>query len=117
FAGDGNPPYTYELRVYLSEDCAVLPAPDATIPVATADAFKVRSNALVSHAIGELSFIGSDSEGEFGLPGLPYLRDTEYDGSFSLPIAVGVDANEIQLMEADADDTQDATPGVSTGAN
>lgn len=110
--GDGQPPYTYELRVFLSEDCAVLPAPNTTIPVATADAFKVRSNALVSHAIGELSFVGSDAVGALGV-NQPYMRDTDYDGTFSFPISVGSSASEIQLKEADADDTQDTTPGVS----
>jgi hypothetical protein len=48
---------------------------------------------------------------------LPYLRATNFDGTFDLPIAVGSSATEIQLKEADADDTTDATPGVSLGAN
>jgi hypothetical protein len=116
-AGDGLPPYNYELRVFLSDDCAVLPTPGSTLSVATADAFKVRSNGMLSMPAGEFSLVGSDSDGEFGVSGLPYLRATNFDGNFDLPIAVGSSATEIQLKEADADDTTDATPGVSLGAN
>ncbi|HEY3497735.1 MAG TPA: hypothetical protein VGK73_23720, partial [Polyangiaceae bacterium] len=116
-AGDGLPPYNYELRVFLSNDCSVLPTPGSTISVATADAFKVRSNGMLSMPAGEFSLIGSDSDGTFGVPDLPYLRDTNFDGTFDIPIAVGSSATEIQLKEADADDLADATPGVSTGAN
>lgn len=115
--GTGEPPFIYELYVYLSEDCNVLPTTGSTIPIATADAFKVRSNAMVSHPAGELSIVGSDSDGPHGIAGQSYMRDTNYDGIFSLPIAVGASATEIQLKEADADDTEDATPGVSLGAN
>jgi hypothetical protein len=117
FTGNGQPPFTYELRVYLSEDCSQLPAVGSTVSVATADAFKVRSNALLSQPLGEFSLIGSDSSGDFGVPGLPYLRNTDFDGSFSLPIAVGASAAEVQLKETDADDSDDATPGVSLGSN
>jgi hypothetical protein len=115
--GNGTAPFTYELYVYLSQDCNTLPTAGSTISVKTADAFKVRSNAMVSHPAGELSIIGSDSDGPFGIPDQPYMRDTNYDGTFSLPISVGPSAVEIQLKEADADNTQDATPGVSLGAN
>jgi len=115
--GNGQPPFTYELRVFLSLDCSQLPTPGATVAVATADAFKVRSNAILSQPLGEFSFVGSDSDGAFGVPGLPYLGSTDYDGVFSLPIAVGSSATEIQLMESDADDSEDSTPGVSLGAN
>jgi hypothetical protein len=115
--GNGQAPFIYELYVYLSQDCNVLPTAGSTIQVATADAFKVRSNAMVSHPAGELSIIGSDSDGPFGIPDQPYMRDTDYDGTFSLPISVGASAVEVQLKEADADDTQDSTPGVSLGAN
>jgi hypothetical protein len=113
---DGEAPFSYELRVYLSEDCAILPAVGSTIPVATADAFKVRANAMVSHPVGEFSFVGSDTDGDFGVPNQSYMRDTAFDGVFELPIAVGSSATEVQLMEADADDTDDSTPGVSLGA-
>ncbi|HEY3495801.1 MAG TPA: thrombospondin type 3 repeat-containing protein, partial [Polyangiaceae bacterium] len=116
-AGNGLPPFNYELRVFLSQDCAVLPAPGSTIAVATADAFKVRSNGLLSMPAGEFSLVGSDSSGAFGVEQLPYLRDTNYDGTFDIPLAVGSSATEIQLKEADADEIGDATPGVSLGAN
>ncbi len=116
-AGDGNPPYNYELRVYLSNDCSALPSAGDTIAVATADAFKVRSNGLLSMPAGEFSLVGSDSDGDFGIPGQSYMTDTNYDGVFELPIAVGSSATEIQLKESDADDTTDSTPGVSIGAN
>ena len=115
--GDGRPPFTYELRVFMSEDCSQLPTPGTQLSVATADAFKVRSNGMLSLPLGEFSFVGSDSDGPFGLPGLPYMHPTDYDGIFRLPIAVGSSATEIQLKESDADDTEDATPGVSLGAN
>ena len=116
-AGDGMAPFIYELRVFLSEDCSVLPAPESTLAVATADAFKVRSNAMVSHTVGGLSFVGSDSKGPFGVLDLPYMRDTDYDGVFTFPIAVGFSATEIQLKEADADHPDDATPGMSIVPN
>jgi hypothetical protein len=116
-AGDGLPPYNYELRVFLAEDCRVLPAPGSALSVATADAFKVRSNGMLSMPAGELSLVGSDSDGEFGIAGHPYLRDTDYDGKFDLTFAVGASTTEIQLKEADADDLGDSTPGISFGAN
>lgn len=115
--GDGQPPFTYELHVYFSGDCDVPPPPESKVSFAIGDAFKVRSNGLVSHALGELTLIGSDSLGDFGAGNKPYLRDTDYDGVFRLPIAVGSSGAEIQLKESDADETSDSTPGVSDGAN
>jgi len=116
--GDGKAPFTYELHVFMSENCNTLPDPTKTLKVATADAFKVRSNGMVSHALGEFSFIGADSTGPFGVPDLPYMRDTDYDGTFEFPIAVGPGATEIQLKESDADSLNDSKfPGVSLGAS
>ncbi|HKY36728.1 MAG TPA: hypothetical protein VJN18_12350 [Polyangiaceae bacterium] len=115
--GDGQPPLTYELRIYLSQDCATIPAPGSQLSVATADAFKIRANAMVSQPLGEFSIVGSDGLGDFGVEDLPYMPDTSYDGTFSLPISVGSSATEIQLKESDADDTEDSTRGVSLGAN
>ncbi len=115
--GNGQAPFTYELRVYMSSDCSQLPAPGTQIHVATADAFKVRATGMVSQPLGEFSIVGSDSSGPFGLPNLPYMAATNYDGSFSLPIAVGSSATEIQLKESDADSLLDSTPGKSLGAN
>jgi hypothetical protein len=114
--GNGLPPFTYELRVYLSQNCAVVPTVGSQVSVATADAFKIRSNAMVSQPLGEFSLVGSDSFGEFGVA-QPYMPNTTYDGMFKLPISVGSSATEIQLKESDADDTQDTTMGVSLGAN
>ncbi|MDX2051809.1 MAG: hypothetical protein SFV15_05410 [Polyangiaceae bacterium] len=114
--GNGQAPFTYELHVFMSETCNTLPDPTKTLKVATADAFKVRANGMVSHPLGEFSFIGSDSDGPDGVPDLPYMRDTEYNGVFELPIAVGPGATEIQLKETDADSLSDSTPGVSLGA-
>lgn len=116
FAGNGQAPFVYELRVFLAEDCSEVPAAGSQISIATADAFKVRANAMVSQPLGEFSFVGSSSTGAFGVA-QPYMRATDYDGRFNLPIAVGSSATEIQLKESDADDTQDATAGVSLGAN
>lgn len=116
-AGDGLPPYTYELRVYMSENCAVLPSPGSTIAVRTADAFKVRSNAMLSHPLGEFSFIGSDSVGDFAIANQSYMPDTDYDGVFELPFHVSSSAQEIQLKETDADSLADTTRGVSLGAS
>ncbi|HEY3498118.1 MAG TPA: hypothetical protein VGK73_25645, partial [Polyangiaceae bacterium] len=114
-AGDGLAPYGYELRVYLSEDCEDLPEPGVTLAVPTADAFKLRSNGMLSMPAGEFSLVGSDRDDAFGI--VRFLRDTDFDGKFDLPIAVGSSATEIQLKEADADDLDDATEGVSLGAN
>jgi len=117
-AADGKAPFTYELHVFMAENCNTLPDPSKTLKVATADAFKVRSNAMVSHPLGEFSFVGSDSTGPFGVPDLPYMRDTDYDGTFEFPIAVGPGATEIQLKESDADSLNDSKfPGVSLGAS
>jgi Trypsin len=116
-AGNGQPPFAYDLRVYLSADCSQPPAPGTQVQVATADGFKVRATGMVSMPLGEFSLVGSDSTGPFGLPNLPYMPDTNYDGTFSLPIAVGSSATEIQLKESDADSLLDSTKGVSLGAN
>ena len=115
--GNGQAPFTYELRVYLAADCSQLPGAGAQIHVATADGFKVRATGMVSQPAGEFSLVGADSNGPFGIPNLPYMSDTSYDGSFSLPIAVGSSATEIQLKESDADSLNDTTRGVSVGAN
>jgi hypothetical protein len=115
--GDNQAPFTYELHVYMSPDCAQLPSAGSQIHVATADGFKVRATGMVSQPIGEFSIVGSDSQGAFGIPNLPYMAPTLYDGSFSLPIAIGSSSTEIQLKESDADSLLDSTPGVSLGAN
>jgi len=115
--GNGQPPFTYELRVFLAADCSQLPGAGTQIHVATADGFKVRATGMVSQPAGEFSLVGADSNGPFGVPNLPYMPDTNYDGSFSLPLAVSSSATEIQLKESDADSLKDATRGVSVGAN
>jgi hypothetical protein len=115
--GNGQAPFTYQLHVYMASDCSQPPAPGTQIHVATADGFKVRATGMVSQPLGEFSLVGSDSRGPFGLPNLPYMPATNYDGSFSLPIAVGSSATEIILKESDADSLLDSTPGVSLGAN
>lgn len=115
--GDGEAPFTYDLHVYFSGDCSVRPQDESKVAFAIGDALKVRSNGLVSHPSGMITFIGSDSEGDFGAGLQPYLTNTAYDGIFRIPFAVGAAATEIQLTDLDADASNDASdPGVSDGA-
>jgi len=123
-------PYGYELRVFLKEreavdpgdasDCRTPPAPNSVVPHAVISAFKVRSNAVVSHPEGQLSFEAFDTNGDFGTPWFrpSYMRDTDYDGFFEFNVSGSSAANEINLQEADADYlADDSNPGVATGAN
>lgn len=114
--GDGLPPFTYNLHIYFSGDCSARPQDESRVPFAIADALKVRSNGLVSHPTGMITFIGSDSEGDFGAGEASYLTNTAYDGIFRIAFAVGSAATEIQLTDLDADAVNDVSnPGVSDG--
>jgi hypothetical protein len=112
-------PFVYELRVFLSEaSCQEPPAPGATVPIPTINAFKARSNGVMSHPVGALSVRGTDTSGDFSIDPVAYMRDTSYDGSLSFPFAGALAANGITLTESDADETADQThPGSAVGAN
>lgn len=116
--------YTYEVRVYFTQDdCDVLPAPDETIPAAAINGFKVRADGFLSHAVGELSFEAYDDRGRWS-PGKQFFTtDGDYDGQFRYPVAGGWAADHMDLTDMDADDIDEdedgdgSVPSNGLGAN
>lgn len=117
----GNHIYRLETFVTNASDCATIPLAgiDQAIDQSQAgvNGFKVRVNGIPSALYGELTIMGADSIGEFGTWGLPWTRDTNYDGSFFFFFDVTDASLGVDLLEADADDLDNPIRGVAEGAN